>query len=215
MQQLDFSKLFDDGKQVNTEHGMVTLARHTAGDLVLSTGALVACDPFTAPDTDPFSLRLPPGTYSLILSVANYEDDDRRVAGAMLQISARQAVSWELALLPDQALSELEAGEIFGYGVDSGTGCFMDEDAAEILMSKMEADDAYFETIIAEMDKTYTDTWSWTNIDMNPATRSNLIAFSSGMGDGFYASYIGRDADGNVASIITDFALFTDEEMAN
>jgi hypothetical protein len=213
MQQHDFSKLFDDGRAVHTEHGTVTLARHSVGDLVLSTGALVACDPFTAPDTDPFTLRLPPGTYPLVLSVANYEDDDRRVAGAMLQISSSQVVSWELALLPDQSLSELEDGEIFGYGVDSGTGCFMDEDAAEILMSKMEADDTYFETIIAEMDKTYTDTWSWANIEMNAATRSNLIAFSSGMGDGFYASYIGRDIDGNVVSIVTDFALFTDEEM--
>lgn len=216
MQHPDFSKLFDDGRKFATENGTVTIARHVIGDLTLSTGALVACDPFTAPDTEPFTLRLPPGAYTLILAIAHYEDDDQRVAGAMLQTNPHQAAtSWEQTLLPDQNLSELEPGEIFGYGVDSGTGCFMDEDAAEILMSKMEADDTYFETISAEMDKTYTDTWSWTNIEMNPATGANLIAFSSGMGDGFYATYTGRDASGNIVSLVTDFALFTDEEMAS
>ena len=119
-----------------------------------------------------------------------------------------------MALQPGQDLEGLEPDEIFGHGVDSGTSCMMDADAAQSLMEKMEADESYFETILREMDKTYVDTWSWANISMNEETKANMIAFSSGMGDGLYASYFGFDQGGNVVSLITDFALFDADEMA-
>jgi hypothetical protein len=34
---------------------------------------------------------------------------------------------------------------------------------------------------------------------------ANLIAFSSGYGDGMYATYAGFDADGQVSVAVTDF----------
>jgi hypothetical protein len=215
MQLLDFSKLFEDGKEIITaQEGKVILKRHHIGDLHISSGEVIACDPFTSPDVEPFTVVVTPGTYPLILSVANYEDEDQRVAGAMLRISNEKAMAWQMALQTGQGLEELEADEIFGHDVDSGTSCMMDADAAQSLMEKMEADESYFETIIREMDKTYVDTWSWANISMNEETKANMIAFSSGMGDGLYASYFGFDASGNVVSLITDFALFDADEMA-
>lgn len=216
MDTLDFSKLFEDGKQIKTaQEGSVTLKCHHVGDLVITSGDIVSCDPFTSPDADPFTITLALGDYPLILSVANYEQDgDQRVAGAMLRVGKREAVTWRIALQPDQKLEELEEDEIFGFDVDSGTSCFMDLDAAQSLMEKMEADESYYETIVQEMNRTYVDTWSWANIQMHQATQANMIAFSSGMGDGLYASYFGFDADGSVVSLVTDFALFDADEMA-
>ena len=40
------------------------------------------------------------------------------------------------------------------------------------------------------------------------ATEANLIAFSSGWGDGGYASFWGYDEKDNITSLVTDFALF-------
>ncbi|NOT69817.1 MAG: DUF4241 domain-containing protein [Hyphomicrobium sp.] len=41
---------------------------------------------------------------------------------------------------------------------------------------------------------------------MQPLGEVNVAMFHSGWGDGFYASYFGYDADGNVAALVTDFA---------
>lgn len=57
-----------------------------------------------------------------------------------------------------QDLSALKEGGIFGYPVDSGTGCFMDRAAREALNEEMRANPDYYEKMLAEMDKTYVHT---------------------------------------------------------
>ena len=68
----------------------------------------------------------------------------------------------------------------------------------------MRENDRFFETMIAEMDKTYVHTWSWLDTALGDG---NLIAFSSGYGDGLYATYAGFDADGEVSAVVTDFGI--------
>ena len=58
--------------------------------------------------------------------------------------------------------------------------------------------------MIAEMDKTYRHTWSWLDMKLGGG---NLIAFSSGYGDGSYASYAGFDSERHVSVVVTDFAI--------
>lgn len=78
----------------------------------------------------------------------------------------------------------------------------------------MDVDEDYFETLITEMEKTYVNTWSWVNLEMDPETNANLIAFSSGLGDGCYASYFGFDEKHNPMILVTDFGVFSDDEVA-
>jgi len=59
----------------------------------------------------------------------------------------------------------------------------MDVEAAQILV-KGQDDDAFFDLIVDELDKTYVDTWSWANICLNLTTKANIICFSTGLGDG-------------------------------
>jgi hypothetical protein len=42
---------------------------------------------------------------------------------------------------------------------------------------------------------------------------ANLIAFSSGFGDGAYATYAGLDAQDQVAVVVTDFAVIDREAI--
>jgi hypothetical protein len=42
---------------------------------------------------------------------------------------------------------------------------------------------------------------------LDPETGANIVAFSSGDGDGCYASYFGLAADGSAACLVTDFGL--------
>ena len=98
----------------------------------------------------------------------------------------------------------LQPGHMFGYPVDSGTGCFMDHSAGQVLFAKMNAEPDYFKFMMAEMDKTYRHTWSWLNLPMGDA---NVIAFSSGDGDGLYGTYAGLNAEQQVVAVVTEFEV--------
>jgi hypothetical protein len=209
----DLSRLFEDGREIDTEIGKATLRLRGAGELVVTSGRVVACDPLTDPEAGPFARAVPPGRHPVVLSVAHFEDGDQRVAAAVVRFADARAARWELALLPGQDAGELGEGEVFGYGVDSGTGCFMDEEAAQGLLRKLDESDEYYEEIIDEMDKTYVHTWSWANVEMTPAG-ANLVAFSTGVGDGLYASYFGLDDAGRPVSLVTDFSMFELEGMS-
>ncbi len=53
----------------------------------------------------------------------------------------------------------------------------------------------------------FVDTWGCATLSLAPRTRANLIAFSSGAGEGVYATYVGYDAADRVSCVMTDFAL--------
>lgn len=179
----------------------ITLTQSKVGDLLLPTGQLVACDPFVFPETEAFSLSLPRGTFPVILSVAQMATD-QRVAFATIRFRQTSTVCWEMMTVGDQDTSTLEQNESFGFAVDAGTGCFMDRSASLALDERMRLQDNFDVTMIAEMDKHYLDTWSWFEMKFSDA---NLIAFSSGYGDGVYATYAGFDADGELSVVVTDF----------
>lgn len=178
--------------------------------LIVSSGYLVACDPLVCPDLAPFSLQVPSGVYSVTLAIAHI-DTDQRVAYAKIEFSQSPIDKWQMATLPNQDVSWLQLGEAYGYGVDSGTGCFADVAAMQALQERMDTTEDYFEELIAECDKTYVHTWSWANIEFQPKTKSNLLMFSTGYGDGFYTSWFGFTNDGRVAALVTDFDVLYDE----
>lgn len=211
--QPDFSRAFIDGRTVETKDGTVSFKIHQIADLVVPTGFIVACDPFVFFDSVPFTTQIPIGTYPVILSVVNF-GDDQRVAYAKLHISDKPVVKWEMAILPNQDKSSLKDDEFYGYPVDAGTGCFMDAEAARVFLKKLEdevwTDEySYSDFMVAEMEKNYVHTWNWANLKLDES-KGNLITFTSGLGDGSYASYFGFDNKGNITSLITDFFVIDD-----
>lgn len=242
----DFEKAFQESysfKYEMPEEGLQTVefSVNFIGELILTSGQLIACDPLLQPDTRRvFSRTLPQGKYPILLSLAGFKPrKERRIACAMLQVTQQKPVKWELATVDNRAK------EYQGYGVDSGTGGFMDLDAAYALEKLSEPDPVscsaaleenndkawklvmaglkkfeqeYCDRVIAEMKKNqkaaannlypYDRKGDWANITINDKTDANVIAFSSGWGDGGYASYWGYDSADNIACIVTDFGLF-------
>ena len=178
---------------------------HTnSGDINVPSGKLIACDPFVmASEAIPFAMEFPKGRFPVRLSI--WENGvDQRVAFASVVFKNAPPVAWEMLTLGKQSVATLKNDEIFGYGVDSGTGCFMAVEAQRGLSQLMESNDNWFEELADEMDKTYRHTWSWLNKEFDGA---NLVCFSSGLGDGFYASYAGRDEAGEICTVVTDFGV--------
>ena len=93
-------------------------------DLWLPSGQIVACDSFIL-DGTPFTRRVKPGKYPLVLAIAIYTDDER-IAFAEIQFSQKPVAMWEMAITAGQDITKLGFDEMYGYGVDSGTGSFAD-----------------------------------------------------------------------------------------
>jgi hypothetical protein len=202
----------------------VTISTHEIGDLVLTSGKLLAWDLLMIPDERyVFKKILNPGRYPVDISVAYFHPAGHsRIACARLSISEGQTVRWEVLAInnPDNESSE----DIDNYGVDSGTGSFMDADAAQVLAplvwEKQNGSDKFerfCDKVIAEMEKHSLgqhSSASWANMRISESSEVNVVTFSSGWGDGGYASFWGYDATGKLTSLVTDFALFPANDAA-
>jgi len=198
---------FAEGGAARSAGERTVLSTVRAGDLLLPTGRLVANDVFFL-DREPFTRRLPVGRHPvLLLASASAADVIPRVAAALIRVGPGDPVSWELALVPGQDPAALQPGEFFGYGVDSGTGSFASAEAAAAVTG---GDfDAYSDQIHHGMYPSE-DVVDWNilvELVVDPATGANVIAFSSGFGDGAYPSWFGLDARGEPVVLLTDFGI--------
>ena len=165
----------------------------------LPSGKVAAADPgWLESGAEPFTITVPPGDYDLILAWAQFIDDPahRRVAAAKLVITDEPVADWELALRSGQDPRTLGEGEFFGFGVDSGTACFVDA--------------AMIEPLARVYDETSGDRWGnglATPEFTDPETGANLFAFPAGWGDGSYPTWIGRDRDGGIACLVADMLV--------
>jgi len=212
--------------------GRITSDVVQAGDLVLPSGRIIACDPgwLWCKDVAPFTRTVPPGRYPVLLSVVDYWT----IACAMVKFCSESPVRWEMALRPSEDLVELRGNQFFAYGVDAGMGCFVDAQVVERcsaeelqrLVERAFEQKFQLQGWLAAQDLvtqlTYpsqqivdpsgfnltldpdTDTF---NLTLDPDTGRNAIAFSSGYGDGSYASYWGFTADDELACLVTDFGV--------
>jgi hypothetical protein len=200
-----------DGVVFQDEQGRSTLRLRHVADLVVSSGAIVAADGIVVlPDELPFTVRVPVGRYPVILSLAESDTGDVRVAFARIQFDQGAPVRWELALRPGQDSTKLGRDEIFGYGVDSGTGSFLDLAALRQLAGHPD----YADRIIADLEAHEVFSWSWAEMVLDEASGANAVVFSSGLGDGVYASYLGYDTSGQVVALVTDFGLLDRASLA-
>jgi hypothetical protein len=133
-------------------------------ELNLPSGRIAACDAFII-DEIPFTRPVAPGKYPLTLLAARI-DTDERIAFAVIRFSKSSTIkTWEMALLPGQDPAKLKPGEIFGYSVDSGTGCFGDANALKIVGDALDPKMDFYTRIEGEMKKSYRHTRDWVHIE--------------------------------------------------
>lgn len=161
------------------------------GDIEISNGQITAGDPLTT-SGHPFITEFPKGTYPVEIALAT-KLGDQRVALARVKFSDNEVQSWDIAMTEN---IKPKKTELYGYPVDAGTGSFADSDSYKKYREQLDEEDSDY--IINEFEKNGNTGLIYKNVAM----------FSSGLGDGFYQSYIGRDANSNIACLITDFDIF-------
>ncbi|WP_165422765.1 DUF4241 domain-containing protein [Ktedonosporobacter rubrisoli] len=218
-----------------------SIQKEQVGELLVTSGSIIACDPYFLPLSrpKPYTTKIPPGRYPVFVSGIQSEGIcGGRVAFAQVQLSKQEGVRWEMALRPGEDVSTLAPDHFFGYGVDSGTSCFLDQDVqawlleqfkargyadwsppqtqeeAEAWQKRWEAMTAFFydqvgDPLLRILESSRLGAGSMT---LKSPTGGNIVAFHSGYGDGSYPSYFLYTAEGSLSSLITDFGIFQDVE---
>lgn len=208
---------FEDGEMISALGFDIVLHRRSLGELSLPSGELIACDPIHSLDTEPFSVKLEPAKYPVYLIIAELRDE-KRVAYAVVDLRSTTVSRWERANLSAPAEATIfERRDEVGFASESSLGAFVDaETAAELLNyhQVMMPEENDFERHLWGRVKRQRRTgvgWAGLNLhkDLKIPTGDdrNLIAFDAGYGDGYYDTYIGRDGDGKITSIVTDFEV--------
>ncbi|WP_162687789.1 DUF4241 domain-containing protein [Bradymonas sediminis] len=191
------------------------MRRRNAGMLELPTGELVACDPLTFLDTEPFDIAIEPGRYPVLLFVAELRDESR-LAYAMLEVSRERTVRWKRAdVQEDDVRRTLFDPPDGGYPVDSSVGSFMDAHTAGVLMNytPLLEDDEFPRAIHGEMRRQQRQGFAWANLDIRQSLgihsgqTLNLITFETGFGPGLYETWVGLDEKGRVTRVVSDFQV--------
>lgn len=192
---------------ISANQGEIPCHVIAAGELVVISGKILACDPdwIHYQDHTPFQRRIQPGKYPVFLSIATIQSKDGTsenvVAAAKIQFNSQPIQNWEIALLSQPDIRPLKSDYFCGYGVDSGIGCFVDTCTLEKFSSdelKALIEEELFTSNIHNHHKDFV-------IDLE--TNANLIAFTSGYGEDIYASYWGLTGTGEVGCLVTDFRV--------
>jgi hypothetical protein len=202
----NLAKLFSENLADN-----ILMDTFEAENLHISSGQLIACDPVITNDKTPFLVKFPKGNFPVLI---HKEKASNCIAYVEVTFSKNKIKNWELALCENQNLDDLKDGEIFGYPVRSGMGCLMDMKTQEILndleatLYRRKGDD--FMGIYEEFFHPYFfDTEGIINqfatLKPNQEKPENMLAFETGYGEGFYASYIAFDCESKPVKIISEF----------
>jgi hypothetical protein len=203
---LALDRAVEDGAKLTVDADEVTVQTFQVGSLHLPSGRVVATDPFTQPDREPFALHVEPGFYPVLLSVGSHPSYAVGFPlAAMVRFAETQPVTWYLATIPGQDPTTLEEDEVFGYPVDAGTGAFMSPESARVFGRKsfvLGLPNLLFLGRVNDEMMAHMDEGGWADVMVKKDL--NVILFTTG--DGFYASYWGMDENGDTACLVTDLA---------
>lgn len=182
-----------------------------AGNINITSGELVACDPLTTSDMQPFITKFPLGKFPVLVHV---EKESNCIAYVEIIFKNEEAKNWKMATTKDQNVKDLHGEEIFGYPGESGMGCFMDLEAQnnlqkleqKIYEEKGEQFCGIYEEFFrpAFFDKEDGENqYAFVTPEENEG--STIFAFQTGFGEGFYGSYIAFDKENRPIKIISEF----------
>ena len=205
---LDAEGLFDSYQRlgrVRVGGVPATLSVSRTDDLVLPTGRVIATDPFFL-DSPPFLIRLTPGSHPVMLLEVATSGSSRRVAAAMVRDGTADPVTWKPGRITDAG----EPATAFAYATDGGTGSFSSPEAIERFqrLSELQIDDLF-----KRLADGFEATELTSTVVLDPTTGANVVAFSSGFGDGSYASWFGFDAAGDPVALLTSFDLIDSDQQ--
>lgn len=197
--------LLDDGELLQAAGFEIMLERRRVPNLYLATGQLVACDPLVAPETEPFAVNVPRGSFPVYVIMAKMRDETRPTY-VVIEFSEERPHRWEIAHLSGEETSW--AGERLGARVESNVIALMDEQAASLLMNLVHEDDAELEKALRRTMRRNRRSGAQVEVAdlrVDPTAAGNVLAFDCDIGT--YVTYFGYDGGENVAMAVLDLEV--------
>lgn len=226
-----------DAKNFEIEYGLdeemneQELIEIHIGDLNLPTGKIIAADPFFTLEQRPFAKSVLPDKYPVYIYMSEIDELHNRIAYAKIKFRSEDATKWILAVTDDistEEMKDLGENEFYGFPVESGLACFLDEETNAQLVKKIDAlqekdpEANYYDEVLAEEFRNYSgknnfsrELGDWNDHHPDKDSDNNAIMFSSGWGDGYYPAYWGLNEEGDTMELVIDFLINefdTDEE---
>jgi hypothetical protein len=177
------------------------------GDINLESGRVIACDPTGMYRQSAFNTRFAIGKFPVQLAIARVENRNVELVGySRIMFSNEPVVKWEFALKEGQKPMSIFGDSSYFYPVDGGLGQFMDESSFNRFtrLDKNSQFEIVVNSLISELDKNTRSNWQFANTTIKGI---DIIAFTSGFGDGRYSTYVGYDKEGKPCRLLTDFEL--------
>ncbi|TYZ08416.1 DUF4241 domain-containing protein [Hymenobacter lutimineralis] len=200
-----FESSFFEGAVVQQDSLQLTISRTYLGSLPVVSGRIIATDPVSM-GTEPFTTVFPKGRFPVELAVAHFNNDER-VAFARILFSAKPVVKWQIALLAGQKPLPINGKDYYGYPVDAGVGLFADANQIRGFNHYLNADEKNFEKVF--LTGYQLDSSAPLPGLFYAANGDTVATFSTGWGDGSYATYIGFDAKNQPCRLLTDFQVIS------
>lgn len=193
-------EVFTPGARFHNEAGRtITIdPLRTVATFTLVQGPLMIADPAyvaSAHFDDCLIVDLPAGTYQVQETGYTYECDflgDPLVMPAELAIrilvTDQPTDHWTMAVPESGDIRSLPDGHVFGFGVDSGSGCFLDAAARDGLVQAVSVGSP------AGDDSAYP-------LYIDPLTEAELLVFPTG-GGGRFPIWIGHGQDDSITSVV-------------
>lgn len=208
----DYLLLAIEDKQL-PDNDNIQLIHKEIGTLKLISGHLIACDPYWMRyNKEAYTQKLPIGEYPVSITIVQFsERTDERITFAAIHLANTKPIRWEMMLRPKQDVSKLNDEQFYGYGVDAGTGCFVDQKVAEYI-DEDEFEQEMVDKLDEEMKERYEYTRTWGSIKVKDIS---IVVFSSGWGDGSYPTFAGFDENNQLVAVVTDFMCIYHEFHGN
>ena len=191
------------------------------GNITVPSGSIVVCDPlyFLNRDAEEYFLPAPKGVFPVEAAVIQPDIYDcARFAAMRVIFSDMPPAYYEEALTGHEDLSGFEAGEFFGFNVESGLACICDattRDAASDFITLWYNEhpneniyDDYFAGLFVQSaidhpryQREVGDWLSW----RVPGTDLCMPLCQSGFGDGVYPVYFGFNEYDEVCQLVVHF----------
>lgn len=197
---------------VSSAYGPGIFEQHALGVVTLDSGVVVVSDVLGSDQLQPYTQHVQSGQYPVRLSLFSFQDDSshRRVAFSKIEFDAVEPTEWQMALTAGQDVSKLPSGAVYTFPVTTGTACYLDLETAKYLLQSPDVRKRVDNELLQQCDAHQLAGWTWAFVELAP--KRNLISFSTGMGDGKYASYFGfAPPKKDPVCLVTDFVLFPDD----
>jgi hypothetical protein len=204
---------------LKTKDGAIHVWTVPCGELDIPGGRLAACDPVVGLYEELPFVTVPKGRFPVVVTMADVSKElnksHLREAYASVVFSIGVEVRRE-CLVPTKGGPKpyVDDGMFIGFGVDSGTACFVDPTVVEPCMPEDQGS-----WLAGTFEGPNPDSWfsrmdsdeirkGIANIVLPRATHGeNIVIFHSGWGDGSYPLVGGYDKQGGLVAVHIDFGV--------